>query len=94
MFHEIGQGYPFIQKNFKKKKFSSKMKFNLTIVLPIFVFVLFLKAAKIFIEIKIRKLFSKPVSHRVSEKSGTPVPISVVPVHKEIQKPQRIYGKP
>jgi hypothetical protein len=81
-------------KQFKKKKFRFKVRLFLTIILPIIIFAVSIKAAKTFIRIKVRNLFAKPVHDSVSDKPEVPVPIQGVPVEEEIIHPQRVSDAP
>jgi hypothetical protein len=94
LFPKINDQYQLHLKQLKKKKFRFKVRLILTVILPIFIFVVFIKAAKTFIRIKVRNLFTKPVHDSVSEKPGVPVPIQGAPVEKETLQPQRDSDAP
>ncbi len=90
LFPKINEQYLLHLKQLEKKKFHFKVRLILTVFLPVFIFVVFIKAANTFIRIKIRNLFSKPVHDCIPEKQGIPVPIQGEPVKKETIHPQRV----
>lgn len=72
-----------------------KAKLVLTIFLPVFILILFIKTADTYIRIKIRKLFTRPVNSAPfpdsnSEKSGKPAPVKMTTVEKEILHPEPV----
>jgi len=94
LFPKINEQYQLHLKQLEKKKFHFKVRMILTVILPVFIFVVFIKAANTFIRIKIRNLFSKPVHNFLPEKQGLPVPIQKEPVEKETIHPQRVSDEP
>lgn len=93
LLRKINEQYQFELKQLKKKKFCLKVRLMLTIVLPIFILVLFIKVAKTFIRIKIRKLFTKPfhdntTAEPAKPKPVKPVPVKMTPVDMEILHPE------
>lgn len=92
LFPKISQQYYFYRKEYKKKKFYLKAKLILTVILPILIIVLSIKAAETYIRIKVRKIFSKPVCDSATKKTGAAAPIHAEPVHKEVVQPQRVSG--
>jgi hypothetical protein len=94
LFPQISNQYQLYLKQFKKKKFYFKAKFVLTVILPIFIFMVFIKAAQTFIRIKIRNLFAKPVQDNAAGKTGVPVSVQVVPVETETLHLQKVSEEP
>ena len=75
LFPKINDQYQLYLKQLKKKKFRFKVRLVLTVILPIFIFVVFIKAAKTFIRIKVRDLFTKPVHDSKLKMQGIPVTV-------------------
>lgn len=91
---KISDQYQLYMKQLKKKKFRFKVRLVLTVILPIFIFVVFIKAAKTFIRIKVRELFAKPVHDSVLKKQGVPVSVQGVSVEMETIHTQRVSDSP
>lgn len=88
MFQQLKNQYRLELKRIRKKKFYFKTKLLVTVVLPIFLMILFIKVIKTFLQIKIRNLFARPLPPKaVSEKPAKPVPVKKIPVEKEILHP-------
>jgi hypothetical protein len=72
-----------------------KAKLVLTVFLPVFILILFIKTADTYIRIKIRKLFtgpvnSTPVPDNHLRGSDKPVPVKMTTVEKEILHPEPV----
>ncbi|CUX27277.1 hypothetical protein BN3590_00536 [Clostridium sp. C105KSO15] len=94
LFPKINDQYQLYLKQLKKKKSRFKVRLVLTVILPIFIFVVFIKAAKTFIRIKVRDLFAKPVHDSKLKKQGIPVTVKGETVEIETFHPQRVSDAP
>ena len=68
-FQTIKDHYQLIYRQQRKKLFLFKVKLLLTIVLPVLIFALGLKAARTFIQMKIRQIFTKPIPKNREEEA-------------------------
>jgi len=89
LFQKINARYHFELKQLKRKKFCLKIKLMLTIVLPFIILALFIKVTRTFIQIKLRKLFTRPFKDSDPAKPVKyPVSVKLIPVEKEILEPE------
>lgn len=100
LFHDIKDRYHAELKRLNRKKFLLKARLLLTIVLPFFITILAIKAARTFIRIKVRDIFSSPEDRKAAEirpeaapspaVPAKPVPVSFESVEKEIVTPSPV----
>lgn len=90
LLQEINYRYIQEQKKLKKKRFRLKTRLMLTVALPILLVLISVKAAQTFIRIKVRELFAKTLSEKVSGRPSQPVPVPKEPVETEILHPEPV----
>lgn len=86
LFQTAASQYKARARELKRKKFKLKARLYLTVLLPAFLIVLFAKAFKAYLAIKVRSLFTKPdiAAKKESEGNNTePVPVIMTRVQKE-----------